>query len=657
MVFLSSFLALIVAFLMAFVLIVLGVFRRLFGVFRGQNAREDAKARRVVVIGLDGCSPHIMEPMMDEGKLPNFAELRASGAYRRLRTTCPPLSPVAWSTFATGSNPGRHNIFDFLERNPFTYRLELSSTRIRERKRSVGIGPLRIERSSSTVELRQKGKTFWEVLGENGVFSAVIRVPITYPPPRFHGVALAGMCAPDLLGTQGTFAYYTTNGDEIAGYESGLAFALERDGGGMLRGEIRGPESPRSDGHEPMTIPFELRTRGSDRATMTIQGERVELAVGEYTDWVPLAFRAGMLRTVRGITRFLLLESGETVRLYQLPLNIDPASPSMPIASPLVFSSYLQKAHGNFATLGLAEDTWGLNEGILDDKGFVDQCYLFHHERRKLLFDMLDKVRDGAVVLVFDITDRIQHMFLGRNGGDPGAIAPEVEKVYRDADELIGLIRERLDDDTVLLVMSDHGFAPFTRCVDLNRWLLDEGYLAVDEDGAIDWSATRAYAMGLAGIYINLEGREAQGIVGAEDAAALKRELVERLVEVEDPETGEKPIRGVFESARVYAGPYAGDAPDLIVGYARGHRVSWDSVLGEVGDVAFCANPKPWAADHCMHPAEVPGVLFCSHEIEADDVWIGDVGPTVLGLFGIEKPGTMDGYQFEIKTAAGDDRE
>ncbi len=658
MVFLSSFLAIILAFAMALVLIFLGVFRWLFGLFRSQKRREGAKARRVVVIGMDGMSPPIVERLMAEGRMPNFSALAERGAYRRLRTTCPPISPVAWSTFATGTNPGKHNIFDFLRRNPFSYQLELSSTRMRESTRDVGVGPLKFRRACTNVELQQKGRAFWEVLGDEGVFSAVMRVPISYPPPKFNGVALSGMCAPDLLGTQGTFAYYTTAEEEIASYESGLASLLRRNGNGTLTGIIRGPENPSSAEGEPLTVPFELRTNGSS-ATLMLQGERVKLIPGEYTDWVRVSFRAGPFRSVRGITRFMLLESDQQVRLYQLPLNIDPASPSMPIAHPMIFSSYLQKANGDFATLGLAEDTWGLNEGIIDDDAFLKQCYLFHHERRRLLFDMLGKVRDGAVVFVFDITDRIQHMFLGRAGADapPDAAPQEVERVYEEMDALLGEIRERLDDDTVLLVMSDHGFGRFNRCVDLNRWLHESGYLAVDDEGAIDWSGTRAYAMGLAGIYLNIEGREAQGIVRPEEAAQLRAELAGKLAEMVDPETGKRPIERAFEARQVYNGPWAEGAPDLIIGYAQGYRVSWESAVGDVGERAFCSNPRPWAADHCLHPAEVPGILFCSHAIDAEDVWIGDIAPTVLGLFGIDRPASMDGWAHSIQVGDGADAE
>lgn len=658
MVFLSSFLAIFLAFLLALVLIALGVFRWLFGLFRGKTRHEGASARKVVVIGLDGCSPPIMERLMEEGRLPNFSELRDSGAYRRLRTTCPPISPVAWSTFATGSNPGKHNIFDFLRRNPHNYRLELSSTRTRESTRHVGIGPLKLPRSCTSVELEQKGKAFWEVLGENGIFSAVMRVPISYPPPSFRGVALAGMCAPDLLGTQGTFAYYTTAEEEIADYESGIASLLRRDGNGRLCGEIRGPQRPGSD--EAMIVPFTLQTNGRQGGMrLKLQGEKIDLRVGEYTDWIRVGFRGGRGRKVSGITRFLLLEGGDTgddgsVRLYQMPLNVDPARPSMPIASPIVFSSYLQKRHGSFATLGLAEDTWALNEGILSDEAFIEQCQIFHREYRRIFFDMLDKVREGAVVFVFDLTDRVQHMFLGREGYGRDAYndTPEVvEQAYEQMDELIGQARARLDEDTVLVVISDHGFATFSRCMDLNRWLLEEGYLAFDDEGAIDPENTRAYAMGLAGIYLNLQGRESGGIVPPEEAEDLRRELIERLSEAVDPETGDQPVRQVFEASQIYSGIYAEDAPDLIIGWSHGYRISWDSAVGKAAEQVFFANPKPWAADHCLHPAEVPGVLFSNRKIETEDIWIGDIGPTVLGLFGIEKPGGMDGRKVELTKA------
>lgn len=660
MVFLSSFLALFVAFIVAFVLILLSLFRWIIGLLRRDKSDSGARNERVVIVGIDGCDPRITEKLMAQDKLPNLSALADVGTYCPLRTTCPPLSPVAWSTFATGTNPGKHNIHDFLRRDPRTYQESLSSTRMWGDKQSVNLGRYSMPIRQPTVELMQKSKPFWEVLGESGIFSAVIRVPITYPAKKFRGVSLSGMCVPDLLGTQGTFFYYTTDSQEIANYESGLAFALDGKNG-KFHADIQGPENPLLAGSCPMTIPMTLRidTNG-EGAELHVQGNTIKLQVGRHSSWVQITFKASLLYRVSGICQFYLVATEPEVRLYQSPINVDPANPSMPIASPLIFSNYLTKAHGTFATLGLAEDTWAVNENILSEDAFAEQCYSFHHERRKIFFDMLSKVHHGAFVFVFDIADRVQHIFLG--SPDQGSqhsrdIPNRVERVYRDMDELIGEVRQQLDDDTVLFVVSDHGFGRFGRCVDLNRWLQEEGYLFPDEESSseehwsqrIDWTRTKAYAVGLSGLYLNLKGREGQGIVEPEQQAeALKEEIAEGLCAAKDAATGQWPIRRVFDSAKVYNGPYTSNAPDLIVGYRRGYRVSWESAVGNMADKVFFDNAKAWAADHAMDPAEVPGVLFCNRRIEAEEIWIGDLAPTVLGLFGIDPPSYIDGQQLEL---------
>jgi predicted AlkP superfamily phosphohydrolase/phosphomutase len=661
MVFLSSFLALFAAFIIGIALIFLGVFRWLFGLLRRRRSRAGAQAERVVVIGFDGCDPRIAERLMAEGQLPHLSELARTGTYRPLRTTTPPISPVAWSSFATGANPGKHNIYDFLRRNPQTYEPQLSSTRIRGQVRSLRLGRYRVPLKQPTIEPLQKSKTFWEVLGENGIFAAALRVPITYPPKPFRGVLLSGLCAPDLLGTQGTFAFYTTNADEAREYESGLAFVLEAGRNGRLQGRIRGPENAIVHDGGPLTVPFTLTVNGeAGSARLEIGGQRVELQAGQYSDWVPVVFKPGLWFNVRGICRFCLLSTAPEVRLYQSPINIDPASPSAPVSHPMIFSAYLAKVHGPFATLGLAEDTWALNENILTEQAFLDQCYLFDAEREKLYLDVLRNTRAGLFTAVFDITDRVQHMFLGRSNGEPASpeeIPEPVAQVYRHMDDFIGKLRPKLGERTVLFVMSDHGFGLFSRCFDLNRWLVENGYLALTAEAGegpatfrqVDWGRTRAYAMGLTGLYLNRKGREKQGIVEAGEAAALKRELIEKLTAVVDPKTGERPIRDVFAATEVYTGPYVREAPDLILGFRRGYRLSWDSVVGKVAAEVFADNPKAWAADHCLHPDEVPGVLFSSHQVDCEDPWIGDLAPTVLGLLGVPPPGYMDGRQLRVR--------
>jgi predicted AlkP superfamily phosphohydrolase/phosphomutase len=219
-------------------------------------------------------------------------------------------------------------------------------------------------------------------------------------------------------------------------------------------------------------------------------------------------------------------------------------------------------------------------------------------------------------------------------------------------DNLLGRILDRIDDQTVLMVISDHGFNSFERGVNLNTWLCQNGFLAL-EAGApaggewfrgVDWARTRAYALGLNGIYLNQKGRERAGIVPAgREAEQLKKELREKLRGLVDPQTGRVAIRAVFDSQFVYAGPYAENAPDLIVGYNQGYRAAWESVKGKITGAVFEDNSKAWSGDHCIDPRLVPGVLFCNRKISSHRPAIIDIAPTVLELFGLGLPPHLEG--------------
>src|SRR5262249_59468445 len=129
--------------------------------------RGKPKIRKLIFLGLDGLDPRLTEQFMAEGKLPNFSRLAREGGFRRLRTTFPALSPVAWSTFATGVNPAKHNIFDFLNRDLKSYVPELSSSRVRPPQRILKLGQLRIPLSRPSVEMRRKSEPFWKILGRH----------------------------------------------------------------------------------------------------------------------------------------------------------------------------------------------------------------------------------------------------------------------------------------------------------------------------------------------------------------------------------------------------------------------------------------------------------------------------------------------------------
>jgi len=655
---LSSFLVLFAALALALISLLSWPVRGLFRLVRRRRAFAGSMADRVIVVGLDGLDPVRTERLMAEGKLPNLSRLRQIGTFRRLQTTTPAVSPVAWSTFSTGVNPGRHNVFDFLTRDPKTYLPGLSSARIQPPGRKLNIGRYVIPLGRPQLRLLRRSRPFWAVLGDHGIFSAILRVPITFPPERFRGVLLSAMCVPDLQGSQGTFSFYTTSAAGVERHTGGVRMPVRLEGD-RVEASLIGPPNPFSQDGAQLRLPFALvvdETNGG--STLRVAGQRIRLGLREYSPWVRVAFRAGLGAKVRGICRFYLKQVAPDVELYVTPIQIDPDKPALPISHPFVYAIYLAKLLGSYATLGLAEDTWALNERVLDDDAFIRQCWLIHDERERMFFDALDKTRRGACVCVFDVTDRLQHMFYryeddahpALRGADPAAHRHLIDSLYERMDDLVGRVLDRLGERSVLIVMSDHGFASFRRGINLNSWLARNGYLALREGAAcgewfanVDWAGTRAYALGLGGVYLNRRGREAQGIVAQEQVPKVKEELIAKLSGLRDDETGQVAIREVFDSAALYHGPYAEGAPDLIVGYNAGYRASWEGVTGKVDGTVFSDNTRSWSGDHSIDPRLVPGCFFSSRPISAGEAAMADVAPTILHLFGVPVPAYMEG--------------
>ena len=409
----GSFLAVLAALLSALSAMLTWPIRRLWWALRGRQALGKAKVRRVVVLGLDGLDPELTEEYLEAGLLPNLAKLREEGSYRRLGTTCPPLSPVAWSSFSTGTNPGKHNIFDFISRNPASYTPRISSVRIRPPRRTLKLAGYQFPLSRPEISPLRKSKPFWSVLGEARINSAILRVPITFPPDRFAGVQLSAMCVPDLLGSQGTFFYYTdhgTPGSTTDGDVGGKCLMVQRSED-RVQAYLEGPSNTLRSDESPLRLPFIVEHGKNGTDVLKIGGQRIPLPVHRFTDWVRVQFPLAPGLKLRGICRFYLKRFDDRFEMYCTPLQIDPDKPAMPIAHPTVYSSYLARQQGTFATLGLAEDTWSLSQGLLSEDAFLEQAYDIHHERETMFFDALDRVRRGVVVCVFDGPDRIQHMF------------------------------------------------------------------------------------------------------------------------------------------------------------------------------------------------------------------------------------------------------
>lgn len=656
--FLGSFLILLVALILA--LLSLATWPIRFAILWVRRLRRGlkGKARRVVVVGLDGLDPARVRRLMEAGKLPHLKRLAEQGTFTELGTTLPPISPVAWSTFMTGVNPGKHNIFDFLNRDLRTYFPELSSARVTSGSRWDWLAALGL--GKGPVRLLRKSQPFWKVLGEHGIFSTILRVPITFPPERFHGLSLSAMCTPDLRGTQGSYTLYSTNAAECTESAGGLRIAVVREGN-RIRSKLTGPPNLPGKAPADLEVPFTFDIDSSgEGGVLRICGQTHALEVREYSTWIRLTFRAGWFSTVRGICRFRIEQLSPDVRLYVTPVNIDPERPALPISHPLYYSIYLAKLHDAFATLGLAEDTWGLNTGAIDEDAFLEQAYAIHAERETMFFEALRRTRQGLCACVFDASDRIQHMFYRfdtpdhpcRPGPDDARHATVIDEMYGRMDDLVGRVQTAIDPQSVLLVLSDHGFADFSRGVHLNAWLRDEGYLVLEPGASggeylngVDWTKTRAYAFGLAGIYINQAGRESRGIVEASDEAArLRAEIAEKLGRLTDPARGGRSaIREVYDSRKAYSGPYVENGPDLVVGYQPGYRASWETAVGRTEGSVLIDNTRRWSGDHCIDPSAVPGVLFCNRKLADATCRIVDLAPTILDLFGVEPPAYMDG--------------
>ncbi len=658
--FLTSFMVLFLVFFLAILTLLSLPFRFLFKLLRGKKAYGKSAINKLVIVGLDGLEPTIAEKFMAEGKLPNLSKLKESGSYARLQTTTPAISPVAWSSFMTGSNPSKHNIFDFLSRDPRSYLPDLSSARIGRPKRVLNIGKYQIPLSKPEIQGMRKSVPFWKILGDKRILCTILRVPITFPPEKFRGHLLSGMCAPDLKGSQGTFTFYTSDQSKVKQREGGVIIPIKMNGE-AIETYISGPENTMLKDAVEIRLPLKIKVdKKKEEAVIEVSGQKITLKKGVFSDWIPIAFKPGLGIKVRSICKFHISQIEPYFEMYLSPLNIDPEKPALPISYPFYYAVYLSKLLGSYITLGEANDTWALNEGALSEEAFLELTYSNHKEWENMFFNALAKTRRGVVACVFETTDSIQHMFYryldekhpALKTGQAKMSAAVIEELYTKMDEMIGRVMQKIDGKSVLVVMSDHGFKSFRRGVNLNSWLYRNGYLAL-KDGKkesgewfkdVDWERTKAYALGLGGLYINQKGREAKGIVSAgEEMKNLKKELVDRLSGLKDEANGSTGINQIFDRDAAYVGPYKENAPDLIVGYSEGYRASWDSVKGVVNDVVFENNEKAWSGDHCIDPRVVPGVFFSNEKINSNTPSIMDIAPTALELFGIQVPQYMDG--------------
>jgi predicted AlkP superfamily phosphohydrolase/phosphomutase len=717
---------------------------------------------RVIILGFDGADAHLVSQYMEEGKLPNLSHLKAQGSYAPLRTTNPPQTPVSWATFATGLNPGRTEIFDFLRRTEGTYIPDFAM--VKEGKRVLLFGPknppilgavagvavallaalaLRLARQrglrlaglallagalagmgAAALASRwlpdalpdavngRHGKPFWTVAAEAGVPSRVIHVPANFPAESHdHLELLSGLGVPDMRGRIGSPSLFTSDA-AFALPDNQFSVEIVQLPGrrGRIETAIAGPtnkpfwtypieaatadlsgdekraarkrleEALRKRGvKKQLDVPFAIEATGED-LTIDLGGRRETIRPGAWSGWFEVAIPVNPLvdrvAGLRGLVRFKLLALDPEIRLYMSPLNFHPLCQPVPFATPASLAPELVKQVGLFKTLGWPIDTWSLPSGITDERHFLEDLDFTVSTEVKMLDAALEKGDARLYVQVFDFTDRVGHMLWRLH--DPGhplydaaaaaQYAGEIPKAYERMDSIVGRAMAKLDGKTALIVCSDHGFASFRRGVNYNTWLVRNGFMGLKgqaigaESGGktledlfdkgelggffknVDWTRTKAYAMGLGNIYLNLLGREPNGsIAPGREYEEVRAAIVSGLESLVDPATGEKPVKKVYTREEIYSGFDPRIVPDLRVANSEHYRVGWQTALGEIPKEIFEDNRRAWSGDHCSNdPSIVPGILFSSVPLK-EEPFIGDLFPTTLGLLGLPPVQGIDG--------------
>jgi len=606
--------------------------KMIFGSFNNKN--------KVIILGIDGMDPVITEKLINEGKLPNFAALRQNGSYSHLATTIPPESAVAWASFATGLDPSGHGIFDFIMRQPQDYSLFLSLNEI-----FWGQG-------KTEVKLRRQGEPFWVTLSKNKVPCYIYFCPNTFPPDRIYGKMLSGMGTPDILGNIGKFSFYTTKPLNKDNLKSRGRIIEVKNNFEVISTELYGPKVLSGGLQVEATVPLKIvLSADAESISVSFQGGSLILIKDSWSDWKEVSFKTGPFSSVSGIVKFYLKSIKPDFELYVTPINFNPDRAPFPVSYPHGFSRKLSGKIGYYHTLGIPVEIWSLNESRISEKVFLQQVDDVLNEKKKILREELKGYKSGAFFFYFDTLDIIQHMFWRYIDNKNKSMQNDLQykdviyNYYEQIDSIVGEVMKGLDDKTVLIVLSDHGFGPFRRSVNLNRWLLDNGYLflkkRVNQDieflEGIDWSRTKAYALGFGGVYLNKAGREYYGIVDAAQEEYIKQELLEKLSGIADPETGEKIVNNAYDLAQVYNKLNIKDAPDLFVGFKPGYRASWQTALGGMSGSLIEDNNKKWSGDHLFDPAEIPGVIFINKKIKTKVHGIMDIFPIILDLFAIHR--------------------
>jgi len=664
---------------LALVLVALGVGGWVLSCRRTVSLRP--VTTQVVVLGFDGADPNLLVKWMKEGKLPNLARLAERGSFRPLGTTNPPESPVAWASFATGLNPGGTGIFDFLRRDPQTYLPELALVSREKAKFLFGLIPIKPPRVTN----ERSGVPFYKAVADAGYKTTAIRVPLELPPTSLPGGKLwAGLGVPDLRGTWGTFFYFGTDLTQwdVGDTEFGGKLVRLEINGNEASAEVEGPVDPTANSYRRISVPIHLQVASQSNAvTIQLAGRAETVAEGHWSEWWHVKFPITPFLSVHATCRFYVLQVSPDLRIYMSPLNLDPESPALPISFPANYTAELVKKHGPIKTVGWWHDTWALNEEKIDEGLFLEDSFRTMQTQAEITLDELRNDPPSLLVSVFLATDHISHMFFRLiDPGHPRYDAELAEKYgdailqsYERMDRIVGDVERAMKPGGTLIILSDHGFHSFRKGFNTNTWLVQNGYMALKHPGAeektynlenlfgqgsffpnVDWSRTKAYALGLGQIYLNLRGRERLGILDpGPETDRLLEEIRQKLEAVQDPDTHQSVVQKVYLGREIFHGPRMPEAPDLQVDFRDGYRTSWQTSLGAIPAGIVVANMKKWSGDHCASdPSDTQGIFLSNRKVVTPDPSILDIAPTVLSVLGVQFPGHLDGRPLEFAPPA-----
>jgi predicted AlkP superfamily phosphohydrolase/phosphomutase len=561
---------------------------------------------RTLIIGLDAFDPDIFERLFNQGRMEGLRKYEKEGGYARFTVSNPSQSEVSWTSIATGLNPGEHGIFDFVHRDPKNYSLYVS------------LLPTKNGFAGRQFVPPFSAKTIFDQAIQKGYPSTSLWWPATFPAKLSSPVqTIPGLGTPDIHGKLGVGILFSTDQVLLGEKLKTTIELLQQRENGIYFGHLSGPSLKKIGGLQETSLELKLELLDDKRTQLSINEKVIQLEDGKWSPIIELTFKYGYFFKLKALTRVIISSRKPDIKLYFLPLQLHPFSSPWPYSTPRSFIKKTWHACGPFLTLGWPQDTVGLEEGCISDNQFLDLCDSIYESRRKVLWHHLQNFQEGLLSIVFDSLDRIQHMFWRQQ--------PDViERWYLMLDALVSQVGEYLDrpnaEPTKLIIVSDHGFTDFDYKVDLNRWLIEHGYMTSQEPvpsgdlNKVDWSKTQAYAIGLNSLYLNLTGREGQGIINTEQEGITTQKLRDDLLNWRGP-NNRQVIKEVYINNEAINGSLANYGPDLLIGYSPGFRASSTTGLGEWGDSTIEINKDHWSGDHCIDPATVPGVIFSNQDM------------------------------------------